>query len=141
LALQASAKPDGAAGDLNFNEFKQLLFSSDDRMNVDLKSIAAPTDDEKMKTFNNITIRKQNKRLDFTQLDANQLELFRARNTWRYCIQKQIKEIARDLQSLDEQRTFQADPNAFMKVVNRRIKAPEALKEHGNMLYDYVLGF
>jgi hypothetical protein len=28
-----------------------------------------------------------------------------------------------------------------MKVVNRRVKAPEALKEHGNMLYDYVLGF
>jgi Ca2+-binding EF-hand superfamily protein len=28
-----------------------------------------------------------------------------------------------------------------MKVINRRVKAPEALKEHGNMLYDYVLGF
>jgi hypothetical protein len=40
-------------------------------MNVDLKSIVAPTDDEKLLTFHNITIRKQNKRLDFTQLDAN----------------------------------------------------------------------
>ncbi len=36
---------------------------------------------------------------------------------------------------------MQADPNAFMKVINRRVKAPEALKEHGNMLYDYVLSF
>ena len=71
LALQASVKLDGAAGDLNFNEFQQLLFSSDDRMNVDLKSIVAPTEDEKMRTFHNITIRKQNKRLDFTQLDTN----------------------------------------------------------------------
>ena len=69
------------------------------------------------------------------------MELFRARNTWRYCIQKQIKEIARDLRSLDEQKTQQADPNAFMKILNRRVKAPEALREHGNMLYDYVLGF
>jgi hypothetical protein len=40
-------------------------------MNVDLKSIVAPTEDEKMRTFHNITIRKQNKRLDFTQLDTN----------------------------------------------------------------------
>lgn len=71
LALQASVKLDGSAGDLNFNEFQQLLFSSDDRMNVDLKSIVAPTEDEKMRTFHNITIRKQNKRLDFTQLDSN----------------------------------------------------------------------
>lgn len=71
LALQASAKLDGATGDLNFNEFLQLLFSSDDRMNVDLKSIVAPTEEEKMRTFHNITIRKQNKRLDFTQLDTN----------------------------------------------------------------------
>ncbi len=71
LALQASVKQEGAVGDLNFNEFKQLIFSSDDRMNVDLKSIVAPTEDEKMRTFNNITIRKQNKRLDFTLLDAN----------------------------------------------------------------------
>jgi hypothetical protein len=71
LALQASVKLDGGAGDLNFKEFQQLLFSSDDRMNVDLKSIIAPTDDEKLRTFHNITIRKQNKKLDFTQLDAN----------------------------------------------------------------------
>jgi hypothetical protein len=66
MALQASAKGDGATGDLNFKEFQQLLFSSDDRLNVNLNSIIAPTDDEKLKTFHNITIRKQNKRLDFT---------------------------------------------------------------------------
>jgi len=70
LALQASVKSDGKAGDLNIKEFQQLLFSSDDRLNVDLKSIKLPTDDDKLRTFNNISIRKQPKRLDFTQLDA-----------------------------------------------------------------------
>jgi len=70
LALQASVKSDGKAGDLNIKEFQQLLFSSDDRLNVDLKSINLPTDDDKLRTFNNISIRKQPKRLDFTQLDA-----------------------------------------------------------------------
>jgi len=64
-------RADSAAGDLDFKDFQRLLFSSDDRINVDLKSIVAPTDDEKLRTFNNITIRKQNKKLDFTQLDAN----------------------------------------------------------------------
>ena len=88
MALQASAKQSNASGDLDQQEFQSLLFSSDDRLNVNLNSIRAPTDDEKLKTFQNITIRKQNKRLDFTKLDANQMELFRARNTWRYCIQK-----------------------------------------------------
>ena len=63
-------KSDGKAGDLNIKEFQQLLFSSDDRLNVDLKSINLPTDDDKLRTFNNISIRKQPKRLDFTQLDA-----------------------------------------------------------------------
>jgi len=70
LALQASVKSDGVAGDLNIKEFQQLLFSSDDRLNVDLKSIKLPTDDDKLRTFNNISLRKQPKRLDFTQLDA-----------------------------------------------------------------------
>jgi hypothetical protein len=58
LALQASAKVSGGIGDLDFKEFQQLLFSGDDRMNVDLKAIPAPNDDEKLKTFHNITIKK-----------------------------------------------------------------------------------
>jgi hypothetical protein len=28
-----------------------------------------------------------------------------------------------------------------MKIIYKRIKAPEALKEHSDMLHDYVLGF
>ena len=28
-----------------------------------------------------------------------------------------------------------------MRVLNRRVKAPESLKEHQDMLYDYVLTF
>lgn len=51
MALQASAKQSNASGDLDQQEFQSLLFSSDDRLNVNLNSIRAPTDDEKLKTF------------------------------------------------------------------------------------------
>lgn len=34
-----------------------------------------------------------------------------------------------------------ADPNVFMKVMNRRVNAPHLLKDKTEMLYDYVLSF
>lgn len=41
----------------------------------------------------------------------------------------------------DPERSYQADPNAFMKVINRRVVVPHTLKEHQEMLYDYVQEF
>lgn len=69
------------------------------------------------------------------------MKQFRARNTWRYCIQNNIREIVRDLKGLDTDKTYHSDPSAFMKILYKRVKAPEALKEHSDMLHDYVLSF
>jgi hypothetical protein len=41
----------------------------------------------------------------------------------------------------DTDKSYQADPNQFMKVLNRRVDVPNSLKDHTEMLYDYVLGF
>ena len=69
MAISASAK-EGTHGDnLSQNEFKQLLFSHDDTMTVNLNSIKAPTNDEKLATFSNIQLRNEPKRLDFSILD------------------------------------------------------------------------
>jgi hypothetical protein len=65
--------------------------------------------------------------------------LFRQRNSWRNCIKKQIGAIVRDLQHLETDSEFMADPNVFMKVLNRRVNAPNLLKDKNEMLYDYVL--
>jgi hypothetical protein len=41
----------------------------------------------------------------------------------------------------DEQKTSLADPNTFIKVISSRVTVPEQIKEHQDMLYDYLLGF
>lgn len=41
----------------------------------------------------------------------------------------------------DPERSYQTDPSVFMKVINRRMAVPHSLKEHQDMLYDYVQGF
>lgn len=67
--------------------------------------------------------------------------MFRERNSWRNCIKKQITAIVRDLQHQEADSNFMADPNVFMKVMNRRVKVPQLLKDKTEMLYDYVLSF
>lgn len=47
----------------------------------------------------------------------------------------------RDLQHLEADSEFMADPNVFMKVLNRRVNVPHLLKDKTEMLYDYVLQF
>lgn len=67
--------------------------------------------------------------------------MFRQRNKWRDLIKKQIKEICSELKQNDTDKSFQADPSLFMKVINKRIEVPHQLRDHTNMLYDYVLSF
>lgn len=67
--------------------------------------------------------------------------MFRQRNTWRDLIKKQIKEICSELQQNDTDRSHSVDPSLFMKVINKRIEVPHQLRDHTNMLYDYVLSF
>jgi len=75
-------------------------------MNVDLASIPAPSQEEKISIFDRIQINKQPNRLDLGQLNSSQMELYRQRNGWRDCIKKSIKEICRDLMVLDSEKSY-----------------------------------
>lgn len=71
MALKASACQNGK---MNLQEFQNLVFSTDERLNVDLDKIVAPSSEEKMKAFDRIQMYKQPLRLDLNTLDAAQKE-------------------------------------------------------------------
>lgn len=109
---------------MDINHFKSLLFSTDDKISVDLAAIKAPSQEEKMRVFETVQTQNFPKRLDLNSLDPTQLLMFRQRNAWRNCIKKGMKEIMRDLLVQDKDRSNQVDPHYFMKVLNRKVQAP-----------------
>lgn len=135
MALKASV---AHSGDLNVDQFKQLLFSTDERLNVDLAAIKAPSQDEKMRTFETVQSQNFPRRLDLGSLSASELQMFRQRNAWRNAIKKGMKEIMRDLLVHDKEHSNQVEPYYFMRILNRKVQAPNNLKEQTDMLYDYV---
>ena len=94
-----------------------------------MTQFAAPSVEDKLKAFERMSVQNNPKKLDLGALDSDQTELFRERNSWRNCIKKQMGAIVRDLQHNNTDPTFMADPNHFMKVMNRRIDVPHLLKD------------
>lgn len=79
--------------------------------------------------------------MDLGSLNETEMEMFRQRNKWRDLIKKQMVDICHELRQNDKERSNQVDPNFFMKVINKRVEVPHQLRDHTNMLYDYVLSF
>ena len=117
MALKASVH----SGDLNLDQFKNLIFSTDERLAVDLAAIKAPSQDEKMRTFETIQSQSFPRRLDLGSLNASELQMFRQRNAWRNAIKKGMKEIMRDLLVHDKEHSNQVEPHYFMRILNRKV--------------------
>jgi len=68
MALAASAC--STNGNLDLNQFGDLLFSKNEQLNVDLEKIEAPSQDDKIKAFERSQMYKQPIRLDLDALNA-----------------------------------------------------------------------
>lgn len=121
MALKASACQNGK---MTKKEFADLIFSKEEKLNLNLDAIVAPSDDEKMKAFDRIQMIKQPMRLDLQSLDTEKLQQFRQRQNWRDLLKKQIREICKEVQMSDNDHSFTVDPTTLMKVINKRIEVP-----------------
>ena len=88
VLLASAQKAGDQAGGLSKQSFGDLLFNADDTFKVDLSSIPVPSWEEKRDSYKAVKRLHQPKVLDLASLSEGQREQFRARNTWRYCIQK-----------------------------------------------------
>lgn len=79
--------------------------------------------------------------VDYSALSSENLEKLRCRNMWRQCIKTNLNDITKDLLVLDKDRSYTADPRDFMKVIDRRTKISEAMKNNQNELIEYILDF
>lgn len=105
-----SAKRDSSQAGLGQLEFGNLLFDRDETFNVNLRDIPAPNDAEKLASFQRIQDHREPRRLDLDSLSMAEREKFRARNTWRYCLQKNWLTVANELKRADDKKTLMSDP-------------------------------
>lgn len=69
-------------------------------------------------------------------------QLQRPFNQWKFFLQKNLNNIALDLLTVDAERTYAVDYKDFMKVIDRRSKIPEYLKnDSGTFLSEYIAEF
>ena len=64
MALKSSA----GDGDLNINQFKDLVFSKDESMKMELSKIRAPTQEEKARAYEEIDQINGSKSIDLSEL-------------------------------------------------------------------------
>lgn len=139
IALHAVAKQLDDDPNISLQEFSELLFNHDEKLNINLAALK-PADpatlEQSDKLLNSIGAVKS---VDLQALSPENLQAWRERNKWKACMQRNIDNIVRDLQNIDEDRTLQADPRDFIRVVERRAKAPGGLPQQP--LLEYVVNF
>lgn len=64
-------------------------------------------------------------------------------NQWKFFLQKNLNNIAIDLLTVDSERDYVVDVKDFMRVIERRAKIPQYLKESENtgLLHEFIGGY
>ena len=64
-------------------------------------------------------------------------------NQWKFFLQKNLNNIAIDLLTVDSDREYVVDVKDFMRVIERRAKIPQYLKESENkgLLHEFIGGY
>ena len=81
------------------------------------------------------------RKLDLAALEPESLEKLRVRNSWRSVLQKNLQNITKDLLSLDDDRSYLADPRDLMKVLERRMNTTTNQQQEKGELHEYLLMF
>ena len=74
---------------------------------------------------------------------AERTAKLRPMNQWKFFLQKNLNNIAIDLLTVDSDRNYVVDVKDFMRVIDRRAKIPQYLKESENtaLLHEYIGGY
>jgi|LauGreDrversion4_2_1035121.scaffolds.fasta_scaffold132791_3 Ca2+-binding EF-hand superfamily protein len=110
------------------NEFLDLVFTHNDGlMNIDTTKNGGLIDGSSSAVFDEI---KKN---------AERVKKLKPMNQWKLFLQKNLNNIALDLLAVDSDRKYSVDYKDFMKVIDRRAKIPEYLKqENSDLLYEFI---
>lgn len=92
------------------DEFKELIFSKDEAMQVNLKQLK-PSSGQAIKIIDDENT---------GSLTAEQS----VENKLKYFIQKSLKNVTNDLLRIDDKRSYTVDLNDILKVVNKRVQIP-----------------
>ena len=143
-ALHAAATQTDTDPNLSLQEFSDLLFSTDETLNVNLKGMA-PTDREQEALLRqSMQNSMANRTIDLKTLDKPSLDKLRLRNQWRAVLQRNLQNITKDLLVVDSEKTHQADPRELMKVLEKRAQMSTSMKydeEKRSELHEYLMMF
>ena len=140
-ALHACAIQTDTDPNLSLQEFSDLLFNNDENFTGNLKSIAATNPAEEQQLRETLRAAEGPRKIDLHALESTSLEKLRNRNQWRSVLQKNLQDITKDLLTLDEERSYMADPRELMKILDRRMKTTTAQQQDREELHDYLLMF
>lgn len=132
MALKSSV----GTGELNQNQFNDLVFSKDESMSMPLNSIKAPSQEEKAKAYEQMERFSEPKCIDLEKMkESGHLDAYRNQQRWRDLLKKQANDICHELKMNDLAQTQLVEPGQLLKVINRRVAVPTILRDHHDLLH------
>lgn len=119
---------------VTMNEFLDLVFTQNDGI--------SSLDLNKMGVGNEQLGSGEERKASFVEELKKKAELaakLRPMNQWKFFLQKNLNNIAMDLLTVDSDRKYYVEYKDLMKVIDRRAKIPEYLKqENGELLHEFL---
>jgi Ca2+-binding EF-hand superfamily protein len=119
---------------VTMNEFLDLVFTQNDGI--------SSLDLNRMGVGNEYLGSGEERKQSFVEELKKKAELaakLRPMNQWKFFIQKNLNNIAMDLLAVDSDRKYYVEYKDLMKVIDRRAKIPEYLKqESGDLLHEFM---
>ena len=117
------------------------MFGADENFTANLKNIPATDILKEQQLLDNLKSTKGHRTIDLTSLAPESLEKLRKRNQWRAVLQKNLQNISVDLLTLDEEKSYLADPKDLMKVLDHRMKTTTGQNNDRQELHEYLMMF
>lgn len=103
--IQSAKNTEGSDKGLSVDEFTNLMFSCDDKLNVNLDKLHPMAEYAPSKPPTGHS----------TVMSGQQIE-----NQWKFYLQRSVKNVVNDLLRDDEEKTWLVDQEPLMKVLDRR---------------------
>jgi Ca2+-binding EF-hand superfamily protein len=112
-------------GRLAVEEFMDLIFSTNDNMNVDLSKLRRNAEPGEIVPDEDIMRGIQN--------DAAKLKQMKDKKMFKYVLQKSLKELFKEFKEMDEEKTGEVDFKQFEKAILLKVQLPRYIKENNSL--------
>jgi len=112
-------------GTLSVEDFMDLIFSTNDNMNVDLSKLKMNT--EPVEIILNEDIMKG------IHNDAAKLKQIKDKKTFKYVLQKSLKELFKEFKEMDGEKTGEIDFEQFERAILSKVQLPRYIKENNSL--------